>query len=1496
MASIFDQARQLADRLKRGAVSAVRPPIASPIPRYTNPTQTLSYKANEVKRAVLQPVKQAANTYLNTYQKVSPYVPFAPKIQTPQTIQQNYNTFAKPVASTIMKQPIMSMIPGGQTTSNLYAQAKMPQPTLSNIFTNDLSPVKLYDTKTKQVLPNSPLWKLPKDKDIGTKKYIDQSMEFADAINVGGLLAGPEALGYRQTGSFSSLADRKPRFEIPDNKAVLKKGKALVASYQGAEVKLGQIFQHDELYRNYPQLKDISVKRENLGVGTNGMYDAKTNTIYLNDAVDYLDDRSTLLHEVQHIIQKIEGFARGGSPEQFDDLSKNENIKELFNKQWEYVSKLPKDSPQWKSANEELQKLSKMLDTPHKQYQRLAGEIEARAVQQRQKFTPAQRKALDPYAGQGIPLKDQIVSFGNEGSSSVKQTIPSEVGGKTYKIIKQEGIREVQGTPVKIVDGIDTFIHEGTDGWVVSEASTGRYIADSVSKEGAISKAKSNINQVGEDKFRKLISDHPISSQPNVKPDLTDPNYTPITLKDGKVQKLDPKENIKQLLNPATMKGESIAEARGRIIGGVSSSKSSGAGVQPNLIATSIKPSAGGSQPPSGNPPNILASQIQTPEVNPSSNGSVTDFDPFAYIKEQMTKRDQARGESPIGSSFIEKGKSLLKEIKEKIVDSTSPIEDVLSTAEKKYKFKVLPSQDIRLQIDRVLRSKSIASQFAEDNGFVDVIRQSPDLDALNQYMIAKHAQTVEKKGIKTGRDLVKDQQLIQALSPQYEQQARQVTEYSRKLLSYAVNAGLIDKDLATQLIREYPDYVPLKRVFSVLEEVNNPLTPKGVASVGRQTIVQKLKGSEREIENPIESLLLKTEETIHQAERNVAARQLASYSKLPGFEGLLRELKPNENAVHTISYIDNGVKRTYATTKEIEDAAKSLNVESIGLLGKIVSVPTRILQAGATSLNVPFVVTNMLKDQITSFVNSNRSASTSILNPVNFIHALYESLGHGKVYREMVSNAAGGTSFDIARQAPELTIERLRAGRNLQSKIAYTVKHPTELLKAVEDIIGRSEELGRIQNYRGMKQQLLKEGRTEQDATLLAAQAGRENTANFARKGTWGKVLNVTIPFFNAGIQGARQLVRSFQNNPKGTSVKVATSLFTPIAVATMWNTSDPARKQIYDDIDAFEKENNIILIPDGATKDNQGRWNVIKIPLPPGLSNLTALIRRPLEQSAGLDPVTVQEMLANALTASTSIDVTSPSKLLSSVTPQGLKVPLEAYLNKNLFTGKDIVPRSMQNLPKTEQARPNTSGTMRFLGNATNTSPLILENMVRTGTGGVGTQLMNASDQLLAKTGIIPKEQIGGETIGGNLERRFKKASGGRIEDRQFQELQPLKEQGEVESLKKKQAIDSIKTGLKSKNPEARKQYLIEGVRSGKINEEILKGLVASIKEDSLQRTYFEKSLISLPVRTRARYVMQNIEGKSSQEKKDFLINLYKKKIITNAVLQEMAASRTR
>jgi hypothetical protein len=70
--------------------------------------------------------------------------------------------------------------------------------------------------------------------------------------------------------------------------------------------------QDKELFNAYPRLKTIEVRfvdRENTYAGG---YNNETNTITLN-ANSLEDTKSTLAHEIQHAIQRIEGFAKGGN-------------------------------------------------------------------------------------------------------------------------------------------------------------------------------------------------------------------------------------------------------------------------------------------------------------------------------------------------------------------------------------------------------------------------------------------------------------------------------------------------------------------------------------------------------------------------------------------------------------------------------------------------------------------------------------------------------------------------------------------------------------------------------------------------------------------------------------------------------------------------------------------------------------------------------------------------------------------------------------------------------------------------------------------------------------------------------------------------------------------------------------------------------------------------------------------------------------------------------
>lgn len=112
--------------------------------------------------------------------------------------------------------------------------------------------------------------------------------------------------------------DGKLRIQISDKDAQLTEdsGKFLrqykdkygKSRYRKEQCKLGDIFEHELLFDLYPALKDLPVYISGTSTYASGM----GRYINLSTTETPSRVRQSILHEVQHIIQKYEGFARGG--------------------------------------------------------------------------------------------------------------------------------------------------------------------------------------------------------------------------------------------------------------------------------------------------------------------------------------------------------------------------------------------------------------------------------------------------------------------------------------------------------------------------------------------------------------------------------------------------------------------------------------------------------------------------------------------------------------------------------------------------------------------------------------------------------------------------------------------------------------------------------------------------------------------------------------------------------------------------------------------------------------------------------------------------------------------------------------------------------------------------------------------------------------------------------------------------------------------------------
>lgn len=241
------------------------------------------------------------------------------------------------------------------------------------------------------------------------------------------------------------------------HKSLIAKTDALLDSIHDAERELSGMSLEDligednNLFKEYPQLADINVSfiRNSRFGNYRGFYSPSENTIWISP--DNGQPASTLVHELQHAIQHIEGFARGGNTstgnelrdkakawswkKQLEETEKEHpelagSIRLQATLEDEYKAdgmedKMPSkeirttgfnlyvrgyDNEGYESAYDQWEKIG-LIDNPkdYSTYKRLAGEVEARNVQTR-KWMPAsvRRESLAVDTEYDVSREDQI--------------------------------------------------------------------------------------------------------------------------------------------------------------------------------------------------------------------------------------------------------------------------------------------------------------------------------------------------------------------------------------------------------------------------------------------------------------------------------------------------------------------------------------------------------------------------------------------------------------------------------------------------------------------------------------------------------------------------------------------------------------------------------------------------------------------------------------------------------------------------------------------------------------------------------------------------------------------------------------------------------------------------------------------------------------------------------------------------------------------------------
>ncbi len=312
----------------------------------------------------------------------------------------------------------------------------------------------------------------------------DSKMDF----NINGHFTNPDVIRHREL-EYKFLTDTENMTD-----AEIKELQSLSKALEGVRkspTTLGDYLKHDELFEAYPELRDIKLTFDKIDTGALGKYRFGKNEIVLDNSIRDDNERikSTLIHEIQHAIQEIEGFANGSSVEYWkakrqdivdtisgarqnlnlwlDDIGYNDFVKssmqEVVNKE-KTIEQHFEDCKEFKANSKyaeqianceaELAEFQQQYDeitngmTAYEQYENTAGEIEARDTENRLNLNAEERRNTRPDID-----RDNVVFADNVKYSVSEDSEGNNLTAEQQNKFAKSKVRDAKGRLLPLYHG-----------------------------------------------------------------------------------------------------------------------------------------------------------------------------------------------------------------------------------------------------------------------------------------------------------------------------------------------------------------------------------------------------------------------------------------------------------------------------------------------------------------------------------------------------------------------------------------------------------------------------------------------------------------------------------------------------------------------------------------------------------------------------------------------------------------------------------------------------------------------------------------------------------------------------------------------------------------------------------------------------------------------------------------------------------------------------------
>lgn len=660
------------------------------------------------------------------------------------------------------------------------------------------------------------------------------------------------------------------------------------------------------------------------------------------------------------------------------------------------------------------------------------------------------------------------------------------------------------------------------------------------------------------------------------------------------------------------------------------------------------------------------------------------------------------------------------------------------------------------------------------------------DLDGIRAYAVSKRTIELEGRGINTGVDLAHAQTVVSQGNAKYQTVFNELVDYQRRLTEYLHDAGILSDEGYAAMLSANKDYVPFFRMMDDTTELG-----AGVAGTGLKVRdpIRGIRGSNRQIIDPIESIIKNTYLFVSLAERNRALTALADLAaKSPAGKDLFEKVKPGVHPIKVtereinkflsaqgvapaasgamtifrpntfrpspteVALFRNGKREVYTTSPEVAEAVNALDRKSLDLLTQIASVPARTLRAGAV-FAPEFVARNPVRDQFDALIFS-KHGYIPIYDTIRGLGAILKPGGSEAYSSWLKSGGSGAAMIGVDRDYINENIIRLQKPGAL-NRVKHVINSPLTLLRLASEL---SENATRVGIH-------MRASKKTNDA-FETGMASREGTLDFSRMGTQMRALNAIIPFLNAGLEGKDRTIRAFKERPLATTVKTLAAITLPSILLWAINHDDDRWKEL----EAWQRDLFWIILTDkwekyqvndgtgnlrDATDDDvgsrakrtyfrkvDGKWEVNKgtvwkIPKPFELGILFgSLPERFLDAYFKVKPDAVKDGLKSLGAA------VAPGFI-----PQLALPALEQATNHSFFRDRPLIPKYLENVHPQHQSTPLTSETAKKVGallakvtDKSIASPIVLENYVRQWTGSLGMSTLAQLDKALDAAGMSP------------------------------------------------------------------------------------------------------------------------------------------------------------